>query len=462
VSTESFAPQFSTEYAASTFSEPFHAPTTPVYQQLLTWLLLPNLLYLVTNGTPSFLALYTGPLMTQNAILLRTQQGIRPLVVFYYLSTLLVMFIAFKEIWRVAIRNKLIIMGILYAGLSVVWSESKLLTVRGMIELAMTTFFAFYLSERFTTERLMRLLVFVGVVTGVSSIVLVLFFPAYGLYLRDGGGGTQWQGLFSHKNGLGMEMAFLLTPIFFIRCRLSLKVAYTSMMLFLIAMSQSRGGWFITLCLLGFVAWLWLFRRLRHKESLLLALGTGIVVVIAACIGFAYLDPLMRGIGKDPTLTGRTTIYAAVIDSILNQPIFGYGYNAFWLGLNQESWKIALRIHWLQIGYAENGFLELGLQLGLVGLSLAVALFVRAIRQIGQLLHSQWYTPRVGWFATIILLELVTNIEGGVVLTPQTLNWTLTLIAFVGLAKEFKERQREENEARVQYANRPIDDPLYA
>jgi exopolysaccharide production protein ExoQ len=462
MSTRSFAAQGSIEFPQSSFLGHFQTDTVPVYQHVLSWLLLPVLLFLATNGQPSIPSLYNGQMMSQNAVLLRTSQGVRPLVVFYAVSMFLVIVIGIKPIWRAVVRNKLIMAGILFAGLSVIWSESKPMTLRSTIELTMTTLFAFYLSERFTTERLMRLLVFVGTAAAIVSIFLVLVLPTYGLYLRDGGGGSPWQGLFSHKNALGTEMAFLLTPIFFIRCRRILKVAYTVMALFLIVMSQSRGSWFITLCVLAFVGWLWLFRRLRHKESLLLVACTCVIILIVACIGFMYLDPLMRAIGKDPTLTGRTGIYEAVIDSILKHPIRGYGYGAFWLGMNQESWKIALRIHWLQIGYAENGFLELGLQLGLIGILLALAAFARAIKQAAQLLHSQWYSPRVGWFATILLLELVTNVEGGVVLTAVTMNWTLTLIAFVGLANEMRARKREIAQDAFQRAQLVVEDSLYA
>jgi len=71
-----------------------------------------------------------------------------------------------------------------------------------------------------------------------------------------------------------------------------------------------------------------------------------------------------------------------------------------------------------------------------VGVGLALLLFGRAIRQASKLIRAGLYNPRIGWFCTIIFLELVTNIEGGIVMAPDNLNWTLTLIAFVGLAKE--------------------------
>jgi O-antigen ligase len=90
----------------------------------------------------------------------------------------------------------------------------------------------------------------------------------------------------------------------------------------------------------------------------------------------------------------------------------------------------------MTIGYAENGFLEIWLQLGTIGLSLTLMLFGRAIWQSVRLLRSRCYTPPVAWFSAIIFLELVTNIEAGIVMDAFSINWTLTLIALVGLANE--------------------------
>jgi O-antigen ligase len=231
-------------------------------------------------------------------------------------------------------------------------------------------------------------------------------------------------------------MAFLLTPVFFSAQRLALKLGYCALLLFLIGMSQSRGAWFATIGIIAFAAWLSIFKRLRSRESLLWLAGTGVTITGMVLLGLLYLDPLMRFIGKDPTLTGRTEIYSAVLESIAKHPILGYGYCAFWHGLNPESINIASRIHWMSIGYAENGFLELCLGLGASGLLLVFFFFARAIRQSVRLIRSRRYSERIGWFSVIISLELINNIEAGAVMAPGHLDWILTLIAFIGLSNE--------------------------
>jgi exopolysaccharide production protein ExoQ len=410
--------------------------TAAVYQYASSWLLLVPLTFLLVYGQFSFTNSDNSAMMTLNANLLRTSQGIRPAVVVYYLMMLSVLCVGYREAWQVGKRMKLVTSGLVLSLISFSWSGSPVLSLRSSVELLFTMAFAFYLSERFTTEHLMRLLMFVGVIAALASLFLIVFRPEYGIFHR--GGGAEWQGIFSHKNALGAGMVFLLTPVYFAKGRLGPKIAYSALLLFLVVMSQSRGAWFEAIATAVFVGWLAISRRLPRREVLVLTGVSLIAIVSIVVISITYLGPLMRTIGKDPTLTGRTEIYAAVWDAILKRPALGYGFAAFWVPTNPESLQVAQRVNWPNIGYAENGFLELALQLGFVGVGLVLLMFWRAIRQSILLIRSRYYNSRVGWFSTIIFLELATNIEGGIVQGAGNINWALTLIAFVGLANEIR------------------------
>ncbi len=415
----------------------------PVYNSLNIWLLLLPLLFIGANGMLSLLNLGANSAsMTQNGNLLKTAQAVRPQVVLYYLAMAGYALVGHKLILRAALQNKLLLLAPAFAALSAGWSVSPTLTLRTTFELLMTTGFAFYLSERYSTERLMKILVFLGWVSAVLSLALVVLAPGVGIYHRDGSGA--WQGIFSHKNFLGVGMAFFLLPIFFVQVKRNSKIAYCVVLLFLVAMSQSRGAWFDTAGVLVFVGWLKLSHRVKKQEFFLSVIVTVAIGVFLVALGVAYYEPFLRWIGKDPTMTGRTDIYAAVVQSILKHPALGYGFGAFWF-LNPESVTISLKIGWASIGYAENGILEMGLQLGIIGLVLIFIPIFRAIRQGIRLLKTRSYNPRVGWFLAILFLELITNIEAGSVLAPTTLSWTLTIIAVVGLANEYRNRASAAN-----------------
>jgi O-antigen ligase len=81
---------------------------------------------------------------------------------------------------------------------------------------------------------------------------------------------------------------------------------------------------------------------------------------------------LLHTLGRDPTLTGRTTLWTQLLE-VNQSPLLGPGFESFWLGPRLE--KI-----WSTIGpanEAHNGYLEVFLNLGWIGVALLA--FVIAI-----------------------------------------------------------------------------------
>src|SRR5260370_31854078 len=109
------------------------------------------------------------------------------------------------------------------------------------------------------------------------------------------------------------------------------------------------------------------------------------------------------------TLTGRTAIWVGITQSISKRPILGYGFYAFWQGLNGESANIILANHWV-FGYAHNGMLEILLQLGIVGLVAFLITFFRGTK-------DAWICFRYGrsigveWYTGILFLTLLYNFD---------------------------------------------------
>jgi len=411
----------------------------PAHQQVISWLLILPLLNMVAKGSLSVLSPAATGFYYQNANLVRTSQGIRLPILLNLLALAVFALAGNRKIWRTLINNKLVLSTLLLAALSALWSEDRLLTLRMSAELALTTFFACYLITRMSVENLMNFLMLVGTIAALASAMLALFWPKYGIF--QGYGGGAWQGICIQKNTLGLSMAFLLTPVFFVRKRITTKLAYSALILFMIAMSQSRGAWVETAGLLVFVSWLEIYRRFRSKESLLLILTSIAVLAAIAAVCLLNLPTLAIMLGKDPTLTGRTAIYSAVFHTILKHPFFGYGFGAFW-GFTQESTNIGMGIGWSNIGYAENGVLELGLELGALGVALVVLLFVRAFLQSIRLMTSAQYNANIGWFSTVLVLEVLSNIDSGWLMTANQIDWLLTLIAVLGLAMEMKKSKQ--------------------
>jgi exopolysaccharide production protein ExoQ len=82
--------------------------------------------------------------------------------------------------------------------------------------------------------------------------------------------------------------------------------------------------------------------------------------------------------GKDVTLTGRTLLWRWADRIIADNPILGFGYEAFWIPGNSYAESI-----WLEQGMAwrsglhfHNQWYEVAVELGLIGLVLAAIVFM--------------------------------------------------------------------------------------
>jgi exopolysaccharide production protein ExoQ len=408
---------------------------TPVSQEVLSWLLFWPLLTLIARQAVYF----SGPARTaeafQNGAAMAGQRGAH-----YYLYVDLLFLLGFvlagyRQVWTVLRRNLLVPAILSLAVCSALWSASHPITLQMCIEVGLCTLFACYLSARYTTDRLMQLLIFMGVVAALLNVLFALALPRYGIF--QGYAGGAWQGICSHKNTLGISMAFLLTPVFFTgsydRNR---KLAYSVLLLFLIYKSQSRGAWFDTAGMLLFVAGLGLIRRIRARELAPLVLMATTVIVATVALGVHFWPLLATHMGKSSSMSGRTEIYAEVWRSIMKHPVLGYGFGAFWYAGNFEFQRISLALRWPNIGYAENGILELALQTGFLGVGFVVAMIAKAAIQGIRLLRSPQYTPRVGWFLTILFLAALTNIDAGWFMTADTLDWVLILVSCIGMNDE--------------------------
>jgi O-antigen ligase len=126
------------------------------------------------------------------------------------------------------------------------------------------------------------------------------------------------------------------------------------------------------------------YRALRLSDSLAIPFFITMITVaggIALWAGTNWND-LLFSYGKDPTLSGRTHIWDAVIERLWQRPWLGYGYHGFWEEKG-ESVYVFRAVQYL-VYQAHNGFLNIAIELGLLGLlcySLSMLFtYIRAIK----------------------------------------------------------------------------------
>lgn len=127
-----------------------------------------------------------------------------------------------------------------------------------------------------------------------------------------------------------------------------------------------------------------LFIRRAKPTPNPLRIHFAVTSVILLSLFALFLDSsgvLVKDLGRDPTLTGRTDVWKAVLDNSAN-PLFGAGFEGFWIG--ERLGKV-----WATIGpggqglqEAHNGYLEIYLNLGWLGIALFAFLMITGYRRI--------------------------------------------------------------------------------
>lgn len=197
-------------------------------------------------------------------------------------------------------------------------------------------------------------------------------------------------------------------------------------------MSNSKTGWAVAILAIALTCGVRFIARLRSRDRLLLLLLTMVPIVFAAVSINQNFNSILAAMDKDPTMTQRTIIWAETLPSIAKHPFLGYGYSAFWNGLNGESMHAVLVTGWME-GQVQDGYLDVLLQLGLLGLIPLVALFLRALWQAYRAMERKQIDRVVLLAIVLIPLVLVENIGDSSLLLPLGIPWFYCLIALLAL-----------------------------
>jgi O-antigen ligase len=172
--------------------------------------------------------------------------------------------------------------------------------------------------------------------------------------------------------------------------------------------------------------------RLKNKRfgfrAGLMAIGLVVITLCAVEIGFEPQDAL-NVLGRDTTLTGRTQIWSTAIQYIGDRPLLGYGYQVFWEPDGPVRRYLAKDLGWEPVT-AHNGYLEIGLDFGLVGLLLFSIFLCEAVRRSITYLRTSSESVRAWPFVVIIGLAAMNFADANVVLYNEFL-WVIFMIAFL-------------------------------
>jgi len=134
-------------------------------------------------------------------------------------------------------------------------------------------------------------------------------------------------------------------------------------------------------------------------------LGTYVIVTVMALVitelTFGVYAHTLQFLGRDPTLTDRTKLWADLFAMDIN-PLLGAGFESFWLGARRETlWSK----WWWRPNQAHNGYIETYLNLGYVGVAILLCMLIATFRksQIELGRNLDFGRMRLGVLAAIIV-----------------------------------------------------------
>ena len=275
---------------------------------------------------------------------------------------------------------------------STMWSVDPGLTLRRAMALCGTTGFGTYLGVTYRPARLLQMIAAMLGLAAALSLVAGVLLPQ--IAITSDGHSPSWNGIYQQKNMLGEYMA-LAAFVFALRYRESVRkrvasrgwLVAISAALGLLLLSTSKSSLisaFVSFSCFPLVRLLSAARRrspsllVGSSSVLLAAAGTG------ALVAWKYFTPITLALGRDPTLTGRTYVWHAVVDAITVHPWLGYGYSAFWGGIDSPAAGVWAQTSSLMLGlhvtHAHNGWLDLLLQIGVVGVAVYLVMMFKLVK----------------------------------------------------------------------------------
>jgi exopolysaccharide production protein ExoQ len=412
-----------------------------IWGRASTWGLLLLLLYFALDGVSPFV---NEPTATR-AVATGSAGG----VLFERVSKLLISVVCMAfalqrhtSVRRLSMQTKLITIYPLLALLLAPISQMPTRTISSGGLLLSAILLLYYIISRYSLDQVIEMMLALGTLTMAASIVFALALPQYGLD-QMGGHSNAWKGVFSAKNYLGNMALFFLTMAVSYRGRntflRSVRVLQIVMCLTAIAFSRAATAYLLTAIYIVCLLILSTLHRFRKKDYFVVALLLLISFSAAIVVIVAWPDFLFNLLGKDMTLTGRTGIWSAVLDSIVKRPMLGYGYQAFWLGMEGESYRVILVVSWM-LAQAQNGFLDIMLENGVAGLAIVLLVFGFAFRDgVVCLLRSRDHAQlrAVEWYLVIVILTMVYNLDESFLFDPKHLGSMIFLFACIGLKNEW-------------------------
>jgi exopolysaccharide production protein ExoQ len=349
-----------------------------------------------------------------------------------YLIAFALMALRWKKVLPVIFKGKLVWLLLLFAACSYFWSAVPDITKTRVIALTGTMIFSLYITSRYTLKEQLQLLGWTFGVIVIASVVFAILLPKFGQ--MGGVHAGAWRGIYNHKNVLGKMMVI------------------SSVIFALLALQTQKYRW-VLWGLLGSSIMLILLSRASSPLLNLIILAGVLAILYVLQWKYLFMVPALVGVsssgtilytlitanagqvagvfGKDLTFTGRTNFWPLMLDKIRENPLTGYGFGAFWQGLDGPSayiWNAST----FKAPNGHNGYLDLCLELGLIGLSLYIIQFFIGFKKALENARNI-QTPDGFWPTMLFSYIVLANLTESSLMLQNNFLWVMQVSTFLSL-----------------------------
>jgi len=358
--------------------------------------------------------------------------------------------------WPQTIKNNSWLFALFFFMLvSILWSEFPFSSLKRWVRTVGTSIIALVvLSEADPYEAMHAIIRRTMYIVIPFSMLFVKYFPLIGVAFGQWSGAPFYLGATNNKNSLGEVCAIWMFLYVWnlvekrdkkdgpqaVRGQTKFELILVLMTLYLMkgpsgygASGASYSATSIAVLLMGLA----IFFILLQFKARLPQLGRWVVVALAGycalmvvmnVLGISLISVVAPVLGRDSTLTGRTELFWDVLLPLACQnPVLGLGYGDFWIkpvpGLTLDS------------NEAHNGYLDVFLELGVVGLTLlalvAVAYFRKAKNELRD--NFNWAAFRIAY----LVMFLFHNWTETTLLRSREFLWNLFVLFAVVFPKEW-------------------------
>lgn len=317
---------------------------------------------------------------------------------------------------------------------SSIWSFDGAATLRRVLALFFTTFAGTVLASRWSLRQLNEIIALQFAILMVLSFIFALLPPHHGIMTVLFPGA--WRGVWTEKNGLGALMALgtlsCLSSAVLSPSRRRFWIAAALGCLALVLLSTSKTSLLALGLGMAAMVGVGLFQRGPVLAIVSTWLTVSATIIVGGLLALAP-DVLFGALNKDATLTGRTEIWTAAIrQGLAHDPVNGFGYGVLWdhrQPFEPASW--IAHDAGFAAGHAHNGWLEVWLGLGFVGLAIWTAAYLGNFFRIAVAAYTTSKAYAIVPFFLVFSVSSLTEVS---VLDYQDIEWMIYVAFAASLA----------------------------